>query len=472
MKPAAELVAQVLERTAGLPGRNALVLGDAEPWKEALAAHGFDVRVARDLEHLELPEQFFDLAVAVGVLESTPWDRWALQQTHRAVKDGGRLVLAAPNFRALTSPGDLAFLGRRAMREVAARTRARLGLAPARDSFRGRRYRLPDLERMLESLGFGVRERATLGFGWLSPVASAARTAARIHLLTCERVPSRIGSDARRPYPDPAAHRRSFERTHGRFHADRERWLERYPRFRPAAIATFQPEAWPDARVLVLAPHPDDELIGCGGILAHLIDHGARVTVVHATDGSEAASLWHARPEVRRTVRLDEARVVAGIMGFDSLVFWREDNSAFRVKEDRVVELAQRIESERPTMIFTPFVTDIHPDHRVLCRMLGQAIARLPADSLADTRVLSYQVWSLLPPNLVCDVTDAMDRIERALLAYVTAMKVDDYVHFCEDRNYYDSVTLTSRQGFVEAFFQTTAADYPQLVATIEDSHA
>ena len=456
------LVDRVLSWIDHLPAggeRRAAILGDPRPWSEALSRRGYRIETPRDPAEPQLGEASVDLALAVGVLEHQAWDRWTLQQLHRAIVDGGHLVVAAPNLRALTGPGDVAFLAGRLARELRNRTRQALGLPPPREAFRGRRYRAEDLERTLATLGYVVRERSAFGPGWLD-----ARTA-RTHLLLCERVPGRFGTGPRRPYPDPASHRARFERTHRRYLEDRARWLAEHPRFRPDTVTAFDPSGLSGRHVLVLAPHPDDELIGCGGTLARLIAGGARVTVIQATDGSEAASLWNAPDAVRRTVRLREARAVGEAMGFDSVICWSEDNAAFRARPERVDELAELLARLRPALIFTPFVTDVHPDHRVLSGMLASAIVRAPR-AVADARVLSYQVWSLVPPNLYCDVTDTMDIVERGLWRYDTAMKVDDYVHFCQDRNYHDAIACAGRPGFVEAYFALPAASYPELAAT------
>jgi LmbE family N-acetylglucosaminyl deacetylase len=151
-------------------------------------------------------------------------------------------------------------------------------------------------------------------------------------------------------------------------------------------------------------------------------------------------------------------------------VFWQEDNAAFVERPERVAELAALLDRLQPALIFTPFVTDIHADHRVLSRMLARALAtRREADD--RSRVLCYPVWSAVPVQLVCDITGVVDLQERALLRYATAMKVDDYVHFCQDRNYYDAVTVAGRAGFVEGFFATPAREFPGLMSSGEDIH-
>lgn len=476
MPPTLAVVTQLHAWIDALPratGRRALVLGTAEPWRESLTARGYEVQVQAAMAENTRPSGSIDLVVVAGWLEGCPWDRWALQLCHQALADGGRLVLAVPNFQSLTAPDALAFIASRAVRALGLSARRALRLPPPRERFTGRRYRRHDLVRMLERLGYVVEAQAAVQAGWLAPLVRAlggVDRASRTHLVSCRRGPSRFGGPGR-PYPDAEAHRREFERTHGRYLADRARWLARHPGLAPSAVETLDPAAFRDREVLVLCPHPDDELIGCGGTLARLIAHGARVTVLHATDGSEAASLWHAPPETRRTVRLDEARRVGELMGFASLLFWNEDNAAFVARDERVRELAELLGRLRPALVFTPFVTDIHPDHRVLSGMLARAILDA-APALADCRVLSYQVWSSLPATHVCDITEVAGLQERALLLYATAMKVDDYVHFCQDRAYHDAVAVTGRPGLVECFFATPAGEYPGLAATVEGPDA
>jgi LmbE family N-acetylglucosaminyl deacetylase len=476
MAPSTSVSAQVLawiDRLSATAGGRALVLGAPEPWRGSLAARGRQVDQRDALDDAALPPGSVDLAIVAESLERTPWDRWTLQLCHRSLAEGGHLVLVVPNLIGLSSPASLVFIVARALRTLILRLRRLLGLPPPRERFTGRRYRRADLVRMLERLGFRIEAITTVDPGWLTPFARLLPTligrVSRTHVVLASRLPSLFGHDARRPYPDPEAHRREFERVNGRYLRDRTRWLARHPALAPREVATFDPAAFAGREALVLCPHPDDELIGGGGTLARLIAAGARVTVVHATDGSEAASLWHAAPEVRRTVRLDEARRVGERMGFTSLVFWKEDNAAFVEREPRVQELAALLERLRPALVFTPFVTDIHPDHRVLSRMLARAFQAAP-HAMAGARVLGYAVWSAVPANLVCDVTGEVDLQEEALLIYATAMKVDDYVHFCQDRNYHDAVAVTGRPGFVESYFACSAQDYPGLVAAMEGS--
>jgi LmbE family N-acetylglucosaminyl deacetylase len=69
-------------------------------------------------------------------------------------------------------------------------------------------------------------------------------------------------------------------------------------------------------QALVVAPHPDDDVIGCGGSIIRHIRRGHTVTVVYMTSG-EAGSLVHPKEELR-LIREAEAREAASLMGFDA----------------------------------------------------------------------------------------------------------------------------------------------------------
>jgi LmbE family N-acetylglucosaminyl deacetylase len=280
---------------------------------------------------------------------------------------------------------------------------------------------------------------------------------------------SLFGLDEGSPYPDVKEHRRRFEHANRAFFEIRDRWVTRYPAFAPRTAQALDIDSYAGANILVLAPHPDDEIIGCGGTLLKFIRAGARVIVVHATDGAASAALQDAPTETRGTIRLQEARTVAESIGFSETLFWKERNGAFECTEPCIKELRKTIESVRPTLVFTPFVTDVHDEHLVLNRVLARALENLSWDC-SSMRVLSYEVWSLTPASTYCDVTDVMKRVEELLLLYKTAMKVDDFVHFCGHRNYYHAYTLTGGPGFVEAFHMVSAASFGALIRTAETS--
>jgi LmbE family N-acetylglucosaminyl deacetylase len=263
---------------------------------------------------------------------------------------------------------------------------------------------------------------------------------------------------AGRKWPGAEAHRARYAQHYGSLAVAREAWLSVFPEYRGLVPDAVTPADWRDARVVVLAPHPDDELIGCGGTLCRLRSAGAKVSILQATDGCRLQSLHDLPAARRKTIRLEEAARVASALGAE-LVSWGQEDARLRCSAETIAELVRVVARLRPTHVFTPFVGDRHADHRVLSRILGAALA----EAEVQPQVLQYEVWSLVPANLYCDITDQAETLESLLLLYERAMRVEDFVHFCESRNLARALELTGRHGYVEAFLSTSSAEYQRL---------
>jgi LmbE family N-acetylglucosaminyl deacetylase len=148
--------------------------------------------------------------------------------------------------------------------------------------------------------------------------------------------------------------------------------------------------------VLVVAPHPDDDAIGCGGTLVRLAASGARISVTYVTDGS--ASHRNSRrfpPLILRDVREREARAALRELGVRARPqFLRAPDSGLTdldaaQRERLVAALARRIVALRAQVIFSPWPRDPHADHVATATLLRAACdesGRRPA-------VYFYGVW-------------------------------------------------------------------------------
>ena len=438
------------------PGGQALLIGDYRASVPELERQGWQVRLATPEPGFGVPPHSCDLILGADVLANDPWDRWALQRMHRALVRGGSLVLSEPNRLDLSTPGGLAYVAGRAARQFGLR---------ARGGPTGRRPSLKGLAAQLAELRFEEIELApdrAPGWGRLLPPAFAARIS-----IKARTRPSVAGIDD--AWPDRASHVDAYERRQRALLTTRMQWMEQNPRWAPPKPAPFDASMYAGRSVIVLAPHPDDEVIGAGGALLALVAAGARVVCVQATDGASSIALA-GRPEAeRRNVRLDEAGAVAQAIGFAELDCWRADNARFTPEPALVSRLAALLERERPAAIFVPFVTEAHEDHVTLAVILARALGQLAAP--LDAQVLSYEVWSLVPPTLFHDVTPRMTDLERLLFVYDTAMKVDDFVHYCADRALYHGWTLRGAPAYLESFFAVPARDYPDVVNTVRPPH-
>lgn len=210
----------------------------------------------------------------------------------------------------------------------------------------------------------------------------------------------------------------------------------------------------PPGPVLVVAPHPDDETIGCGGALARHGDRGDAVTVLvatsgEATGGGAAGGVGAAREA--------ECRKACAALGVAEPVFARLPDGALA---DHVDELSAVIAGygRGCAVVYVPSVLDPHRDHRAANAAL--AAAGLPAD------VYGYEVWSPAPADVLLDVTAVYHRKEAALRCYTIALQSVDYVRSAAGLAAYRSAAGgLGGSGFAEGFVRLTAAEHAALAA-------
>lgn len=132
----------------------------------------------------------------------------------------------------------------------------------------------------------------------------------------------------------------------------------------------YHPASLRGERLLVLAPHPDDEVIGCGGLVAQHAREGRRIRVVVATDGAAGASPESDREEESR-------RGLATLGAGDSEIHFLRFSD--RALDDSVIPaLREHLADFRPDLILAPSPTEIHPDHAALARALSGLIQQDP----------------------------------------------------------------------------------------------
>lgn len=190
--------------------------------------------------------------------------------------------------------------------------------------------------------------------------------------------------------------------------------------------------------ILILAAHPDDEVLGCGGTIAKLADAGATVHVAFLADGvySRAGELIVQQEELH--IRRMAAQKACDILGVKSVSFGEfHDNRMDTVALlDVTRELEKLIAEHKPEMVFTHHAGDVNIDHRrtheavvTACRpQLGH-----PVKTLLSFEVPSSTEWQLpgsapiFAPNWFVDISGTLDRKLAALNAYKTELR--DWPH-------------------------------------------
>lgn len=241
------------------------------------------------------------------------------------------------------------------------------------------------------------------------------------------------------------------------------------------------PEAITDfacARVLVLAPHMDDETLGCGGSLLRHIEQGAQVHVVFMTDGRWgdarlfANNLSAAEIEQRQQalvgIRKAEARLAAALLGIHDLIFLDAADGALRPDAPIVARLAEIIQQYSPDIVYLPFVMDLHEDHWQTNRVLLACLDRLPSVLTRRLCLRGYEVWTPLVANRLADISAQMPRKLQALAVYQSQLKDLNYLRAVEGLNAWRSVNHGQGEGFAEAFHQSGVPEYQELMRQID----
>jgi LmbE family N-acetylglucosaminyl deacetylase len=144
-------------------------------------------------------------------------------------------------------------------------------------------------------------------------------------------------------------------------------------------------------RALILAPHPDDETLGCGGLIASLCAQGKPPVVAILTDGSGSHPHTRSFP-AERLIRLrqDEARHATMLMGLPatSLKFFDYPDANLQSDGPPVDEILALIRSERCSALFAPDRHDPHCDH-----VATAALATIVAQRLSIP-LWHYPVWT------------------------------------------------------------------------------
>lgn len=190
--------------------------------------------------------------------------------------------------------------------------------------------------------------------------------------------------------------------------------------------------------VLVLAAHPDDEVIGAGSMLAYHASRGHAVTVVHATDGAGGD------PNNREASDIREVRRAEGIealrrLGVEPARHW--DLPDGRLPE-HLVDLTKRVEAVireiQPKTLYSFHAGEAHRDHRAIAKATADAAHALPE----ACRCLLYGVNFVPSGGTLFDTTDMYAKNYEALKAYVSQNAYIDLPGMSEHRERAATVNL------------------------------
>jgi N-acetylglucosamine malate deacetylase 1 len=210
---------------------------------------------------------------------------------------------------------------------------------------------------------------------------------------------------------------------------------------------------------LVLAPHPDDETIGCGGCVALLAKEGTDVRVLAACSGEANTARPAQSARTTALARASELDAACSILGATvEAVLALPDGNLTDHEEAITAAIDDVLARFRPDIVFVPWPLDDHPDHLAVCRALASA-TRLQA----STKIWCYEVWSALIPNRMVDISPWWEQKNAALRAHTKSAGSSDLTaHLALNR--WRSIVGLSGVGQAEAYLVLSPAEFFRLV--------
>lgn len=199
----------------------------------------------------------------------------------------------------------------------------------------------------------------------------------------------------------------------------------------------------PAQSVLVLAPHADDEVFGCGGALAAHVAAGIPVRVVVLTDGMAGGDAPSVVAE-----REAESRAAAAVLGYPAPEFWRLPDRGLGYGEWLVERLLTAIHETGADLVYAPSCFEIHPDHRALSMAAVEAVRRAGA----GTRLAMYEVGVPLRPDTLVDITPYLPAKQEAMACFASQLARQRYDEQIASLNRYRAYTLPPAVQAAEAF--------------------
>lgn len=213
-----------------------------------------------------------------------------------------------------------------------------------------------------------------------------------------------------------------------------------------------EPTTAPKSRILVIAPHSDDEAIGPGGTLLLAAKAGARITTCVLTRGVDGSAAIREAESRRAAERLGGRLITLGLTDGDIAI----DSSS-------VEALAGAIEAAAPDVLMLPFFLDEHDDHRRASELLAAAAEKLAV----APEVWAYQVYGGVLANAIVDVTDVAEEKRELIRLFASQAEARDWANFSLGLAAWNSRFLPRRgTAFGEMFLILPFAEWLHLART------
>lgn len=208
-------------------------------------------------------------------------------------------------------------------------------------------------------------------------------------------------------------------------------------------------------KILVLAPHADDESIGCGGLLLKYAEQCEVVCITNCKTGNPKKS-FNDNINERRT-EFESAMDYATIKNIEYILNIDSDNLQNSYKE--FCNTLNSRDLSLYTFIAIPIFYDQHPDHIALVKHLNKYVKNI---KFKRTNILFYEVWSTIyVPNKFIDLSNCMEQKCELIAKYKSQIDYIDYVNKIKNLNSYRGMIVGKE--FSEMYLEISIKKFKEL---------
>lgn len=209
------------------------------------------------------------------------------------------------------------------------------------------------------------------------------------------------------------------------------------------------------APVLVLAAHPDDEVIACGAMLAWHRQQGHAVTVAHMTDGAQGDP--SGKFDDIAALRRREGREALHRLGVEDLRSLGFPDGELPEKLAEISgAIASLMKEIKPRTVYSFFYTESHRDHRAVSHALCANADKMRA----DCRCLLYGVNQVVVGGSMFEVGEFMEQKQHALAAFASQLAYNNFAEKTLHRDHAATVNVEDRKvQYAELFADLRPAD-------------
>jgi LmbE family N-acetylglucosaminyl deacetylase len=212
-------------------------------------------------------------------------------------------------------------------------------------------------------------------------------------------------------------------------------------------------------RVLVLSPHPDDDIFGAGGSLIFLAKNSATIKTLYLTHGATSPG---------QTQFISQEIITVSKELGSTYDVWDVVPGNLDASEINIGRLSNLIINFKPDLIILPFITDSHDDHVMTNKILYRVFQNEKLFPRAPIQILAFQIYGLVPATCYVDITKVIHEKIKLINVWKSINGNRNWAHYIKGLNALNSrYKPTKEEIYLETFYNTDLLSYIELIGKV-----